>query len=71
MCGVFGDLPPIRKVIWKLNKKGEIFRKFVKMIVLPTGLGFFMSGMVNPSFAKYKYEQEVETEQVAGNLTPI
>jgi thiosulfate/3-mercaptopyruvate sulfurtransferase len=40
----------------------------VKIMYLSGCLIFFMIGMVTPGFAKNKYEEEVETEQVAVKL---
>jgi rhodanese-related sulfurtransferase len=42
--------------------------KFIKMISLSACLGFFMIGMSTSALAKNKYEEEVETEQVAVKL---
>ena len=42
--------------------------KLVKMMFLSGCLIFFMIGVVNPAVAKNKYEEEVETEQVAVKL---
>jgi len=42
--------------------------KFVKMVALTASLGFFVIGMATSALAKSKYEEEVETEQVAVKL---
>ena len=67
MYGEFGDPPSVLKIIWK-HKKGHISMKLVKMMFLSGCLIFFMIGVVNPAVAKNKYEEEVETEQVAVKL---
>ena len=42
--------------------------KIVKRMFLFVYFGFFMIGMLTPAIAKDKYEEEVETEQVAVKL---
>jgi thiosulfate/3-mercaptopyruvate sulfurtransferase len=49
-------------------KKGGDSMKFVKMVALTASLGFFVIGMTTSALAKSKYEEEVETEQVAVKL---